>query len=205
MLKLDNINFGYDENLIINDLSIDIKAGECIGIKGGSGSGKSTILRIIAGLEIQKSGRVILNNKDISYIPAFNRNIGYVFQNFALFPHLNVEKNILFGVSNVHKKKRKEKLNKLVEMLEITKYLSRYPHELSGGQKQRVAIARTLITEPLVLLLDEPFSSLDTQLKSKIRLELKEILDKVNITTILVTHDQEDCDVICDRVIDITK
>ena len=203
MLKIDNISFGYDDNLIVKNFSLEVEKGECIGIKGNSGSGKSTILRLIAGLEKIKSGNIIIDGMDVTDTPAFNRNIGYVFQSFALFPHLTVKQNILFGINHLSRNEKQKKLDYVTDMLEISEYINRYPHELSGGQKQRTAIARTLVTEPKLLLLDEPFSSLDSEVKEKIRLEIKNILNKVGITTILVTHDIEDSNVICDRIVEI--
>jgi iron(III) transport system ATP-binding protein len=203
MLKVDNISFGYDQNLIINNFYLDVKKGECIGIKGNSGTGKSTILRLIAGLEKTMSGKIIIDGKDVTDTPTFNRNVGYVFQSFGLFPHLSVKNNILFGIKHLPKNERQKKLKNVVKMLEIDKYLDRFPHELSGGQKQRVAIARSLVLDPKVLLLDEPFSSLDSEIKEKIRVEIKTILNKVGITTILVTHDIQDSNVICDRIVEI--
>ncbi|PKM60840.1 MAG: hypothetical protein CVU99_06180 [Firmicutes bacterium HGW-Firmicutes-4] len=203
MLKVDNISFGYDQNLIINNFHLDVKKGECIGIKGNSGTGKSTILRLIAGLEKTMSGKIIIDGKDVTDTPTFNRNVGYVFQSFGLFPHLSVKNNILFGIKHLPKNERQKKLKNVVKMLEIDKYLDRFPHELSGGQKQRVAIARSLVIDPKILLLDEPFSSLDSEIKEKIRVEIKTILNKVGITTILVTHDIQDSNVICDRIVEI--
>jgi len=203
VLKIDNISFGYDDNLIIKNFSLEVEKGECIGIKGNSGSGKSTILRLIAGLEKVKSGNIIIDGRDITDTPAFNRNIGYVFQSFALFPHLTVKQNILFGINHLSRNEKQKKLAYVTDMLEIAYYINRFPHELSGGQKQRTAIARTLVTEPKLLLLDEPFSSLDSEVKEKIRTEIKSILNKVGITTILVTHDLEDSKVICDRIVEI--
>lgn len=203
MLKVDNISFGYDKNIIINNFYLDVKKGECIGIKGNSGTGKSTILRLIAGLEKVKSGKIIIDGKDVTNTPTFNRNVGYVFQSFALFPHLNVQNNICFGIKHLPRNERIKKLNDVVKMLEIENYLNRFPHELSGGQKQRVAIARSLVIDPKILLLDEPFSSLDSEIKEKIRLEIKDILNKIGITAILVTHDIQDSNVICDRIVEI--
>lgn len=203
MLNVNNISFGYDKNIIINNFSLNVQKGECIGIKGNSGTGKSTILRLIAGLEKVKSGKIIIDGKDVTNTPTFNRNVGYVFQSFALFPHLSVKNNILFGIKHLSKNEKQKKLNDVVNMLEIEKYLHRFPHELSGGQKQRVAIARSLVTDPKILLLDEPFSSLDSEIKEKIRIEIKNILNKVGITTILVTHDIQDSNVICDRIVEI--
>lgn len=205
MLNLNNINFGYTNELVLKDFNLKIDKGERVAITGASGSGKSTILRIIAGLEKVQSGQVILDANDITSTPTHKRQIGFVFQGFALFPHLTVKKNIEYGISNLKKDTRNIEVNRFVKLLDIKDLLDRYPHELSGGQKQRVALARTLVTKPKVLLLDEPFSALDQNLKGKIRKELLETLARLEITTILVTHDKADAEVLCNRTISISK
>lgn len=203
MLKIEKLNFKYDSKEIFKDFSLNIKSGDRIALKGVSGSGKSTLLRLIAGLEKFNSGKILFNNIDITNLSPYRRNFGYVFQDFALFPHLNVEDNVLFGISNLKKNEQKILLNKYTKMLQIESLLKYYPHELSGGQKQRVAIARTLITSPKVILLDEIFSALDSELKERVRLEILHILKTLKITTILVTHDSDDADILCDKTIEI--
>lgn len=203
MLKVSNLRFGYDKNIIIDNLSFEIEEGEIVGLIGKSGSGKSTILRLIAGLEKQWEGNIFLDDKEITHAMPYHRDVAYVFQSLALFPHLTVKKNILYGIKHLNKKEQKEKLNYFTQMLEISNYLNRYPHELSGGQKQRVAIARSLVTSPKLLLLDEPFSTLDAELRKTVRKEIREILKRHNITTIIVTHDKQDVDDMCNRIINV--
>lgn len=200
MISLKNITFEYDKKTpVLNGFDLEVNKGEVVAILGKSGLGKSTILRIIAGLEKADSGQVYLDGIEISNVPTNKRHVGYVFQNHALFPHLTVRKNVEFGLSS------KDDKNKLVQEIcakvDICELLERYPHEISGGQKQRVAIARSLITKPKVLLLDEPFNGLDQELKETIRNDIKEILNTFNITTILVTHDIEDAKALGAKVV----
>lgn len=182
-----------------------VEDGEIVCLLGESGSGKSTILRIIAGLEKSSKGTIIINdsihqNKNIFVLPE-KRNIGMVFQDYALFPHMSVEKNILYGMKIKDKKEKKKKLLQISKMVGIEKYLKRSPHNLSGGQQQRVAFARALASDPKVILLDEPFSNLDTNLKQNIRRDLKDIIKKSNIPTILVSHDKNDAYDLADKII----
>lgn len=203
MLKIEKINFKYDTTKVLSDFSMEVREGERVALKGSSGCGKSTLLRIIAGLEKPYSGTLSFDGKDITKLPPFKREFGYVFQDFALFPHLSVKNNILFGISSYRSEEKKNLLKKYTEMLHIDSLLEHYPHELSGGQKQRVAIARTLITSPKIILLDEVFSALDEGLKEKVRLEILEVLKELRITTILVTHDSRDAEVLCDKIIEM--
>ncbi|ARF16558.1 ABC transporter ATP-binding protein [Sporosarcina ureae] len=206
-VNIQNLSFRYSKKQppVIDRFSFTIEKGEIVGIVGASGSGKSTLLRLLAGLEDPTTGSIELDNRQIVgdnvYIEAEKRGVGMVFQNYALFPHLTVSENICFGL---HKLKRSEKKNRLDEMLELVQlkeFAKRYPHELSGGQQQRVALARALAPSPSILLMDEPFSNLDTNLKSLIRMEVRDILQKANITCLFVSHDQADVDAICDRTI----
>lgn len=189
MLSLKNISFSYDgKHQVLEDVSFDVKQGEIIAILGSSGSGKSTLLNIIAGLEFPTGGKTMLNDVDITNLECEKRKIGLIFQDYALFPHLTVEKNVAFSL--------KDKKDKIVEemlgLVKMSSYKKRYPYELSGGEQQRVAIARSLVAQPQVLLLDEPFSNLDANLKKQVRTEIKEILKHSGTTAILVTHDIED-------------
>jgi iron(III) transport system ATP-binding protein len=184
---------------------MEVEDGEIVCLLGESGSGKSTILRIISGLEKSSKGTVIINdsihqNKNIFVLPE-KRNIGMVFQDYALFPHMSVEKNILFGMKIKDKKEKKKKLFQISKMVGIEKLLKRSPHNLSGGQQQRVAFARALASDPKVILLDEPFSNLDTNLKQNIRRDLKDIIKKSNIPTILVSHDKNDAYDLADKIV----
>jgi len=203
MLKLESIKFKYDNSneQILDGFNLELAEGETLAILGASGCGKSTILRIIAGLEIPQEGSVYINDVDVSKVPTEKRNVGFVFQEYALFPHMTVYENINYGLNSKGNKKKIEEVAKLVG---ITEYLKRYPHELSGGQRQRVALARSIAYQPNILLLDEPFSNLDTELKDQIRNDLKNILNKTNITTILVTHDKDDAEVLADKVLSLS-
>ncbi len=208
-LELKNICFTHtnaQENTLHN-ISFSLEHSKILGIQGASGSGKSTILRVIAGLEIPQSGTISMNQKIICsehiFMEPEKRNIGMVFQDYALFPHLTVEKNILFGVDD--KKNAPAILLEMLDLVNIHDLVKRYPYELSGGQQQRVAIARTLARKPSLLLLDEPFSSLDTALQSKIRSEIQSIVKKSNITTIFVSHNEEDIISISDSIMHLHK
>lgn len=200
MLKVENIEFSYDKkSKVLDGVEFEVGEGEVVAILGGSGSGKSTLLSIIVGLEAPTSGRILLGGADITALPSEKRGIGLVFQDYALFPHLNVERNVGFGL-----RRGKEKESRITEMLELVKmegYRKRYPYELSGGEKQRVAIARSLAPSPRLLLLDEPFSNLDADLRAKVRREVKSIINRAGITAILVTHDIEDAKELARRII----
>lgn len=206
-VEIKNLSFRYHLNSreVIRDFNLSIKKGEIIGILGESGCGKSTLLRLIAGLEIPTTGSLCIDKQDIFndtfLIPAEKRGIGMVFQDYALFPHLTVAQNILFGLHSYPKKERQHRLEEMLELVSLREYADRYPHELSGGQQQRVALARALAPKPSILLMDEPFSNLDADLRGKIRKDLKRILNKEQMTCIFVTHDKEDVQAICDRTI----
>lgn len=200
MIKLENITFAYDKHTtVLDNFNLVVEKGEIVAIKGKSGQGKSTILRLIAGLERSTSGNIYLEGTIINDLPTNKRSIGYVFQNHALFPHLTVRKNIVFGIQD--KANQETLINEIAAKVEISELLDRYPHEISGGQKQRVAIARSLITKPKVLLLDEPFTALDEELKDTIRKDILKILQTFQITTILVTHDLQDAVALEARVV----
>ncbi|MTI61778.1 MAG: ABC transporter ATP-binding protein [Firmicutes bacterium] len=210
-IKMENINFRYKGNSIdiIDDLSLSINKGETVCILGESGSGKSSILRLLAGLEEPYDGYIEIDKKVMKdsniYLPPENRGIGMVFQDYALFPHMTVAKNITYGFTDLKKAERRKRLNEVMELVDIKELADRYPYQLSGGQQQRVALARAIAPQPRVLLLDEPFSNLDANLKDKIREKLKEIIKKINITTILVSHDIEDALNIADRLVIIKE
>ena len=192
MLSLKNISFSYGKNKIISNFSLDIERGSFTSLLGPSGCGKTTLLRIIAGFLKPSSGRIIMNNHDITELPVEKRHIGIVFQDYALFPHLTVFENLMFGFSRNERKNHLADLKETCDSLEINSLLARYPHELSGGQQQRVALGRSLMMKPEVILMDEPLSSLDANLRIKVREELLEIQKKIGITTVYVTHDQEE-------------
>jgi len=204
MVKLENINFSYDGTSdILHNFNLSVDKAEIVAIKGASGSGKSTILRLIAGLESQQTGNIFVNGNLINNLPTNKRNTGFVFQSLALFPHLTVRKNIEFGLHQKSKSERNALVDEIVNKIEISDILDRYPHQISGGQKQRVAIARSLIVKPSVLLMDEPFTALDEDLKDNVRQDIKRILNNFNITTILVTHDKKDATALGARIIEL--
>ena len=204
LLRCSNLNINFGQNQVIKNLSMDLYSGEILSILGPSGCGKTTLLRIIAGLENPTQGMINLDGEEIfgprNNVEPYKRNIGMIFQDYALFPHLSVEKNILFGISHLDSKVQTENLERVQKLTRLDKLLTRYPHELSGGQQQRVAIARTLATNPSVLLMDEPFSNLDASLRLTVRMEMEEILRESNTATIFVTHDREEAFSIADRV-----
>ncbi|WP_130806377.1 ABC transporter ATP-binding protein [Senegalia massiliensis] len=206
-LSIEHLYFKYrnSKKYILNDFNMNIDRGDILSILGESGSGKSTILRLIAGLEEPNKGSIKLNKQiladDSNYILPEKRQIGMVFQDYALFPHMTVSKNIIFGLDRMNRKEKNKRLNEVLKLIDMVEYKDRYPYELSGGQQQRVALARAIAPQPSVLLMDEPFSNLDSELKSKIRKELKSILNKADITTIFVTHDKEDVKAIANKVI----
>jgi iron(III) transport system ATP-binding protein len=210
-VKVKNLSFKYKNTreYTIKNFNIEIEKGDILAILGQSGSGKSTLLRLIAGLETPNSGIIRIDGKIVAdektFIVPEKRDIGMVFQDYALFPHMIVEKNIGFGLKKVSKDKIKERVKEMIELVNLKGYEKRYPYELSGGQQQRVAIARALAPKPALLLLDEPFSNLDTQLKEKIRDEIKSIIKSAGTTSIFVTHDKEDVAHIADKVIIIEE
>ncbi|CAM4349405.1 ABC transporter ATP-binding protein [Paenibacillus alkaliterrae] len=209
--ELSDISFRFAEGKgdVLHNFSMRLNKGEVVGVLGQSGGGKSTLLRIIAGLEVPNSGNISINGRTLvdrkQFVLPEKRGIGMIFQDYALFPHLTVAQNILFGLHRLSRKERLQRLEEMLELIQLQDFRKRFPHELSGGQQQRVAFARSLAPEPELLLMDEPFSSLDADLKHSIREELKRMLRTANMTCILVTHDKEDAAVICDRVVHIAN
>lgn len=192
----------YGDNTIISGLSLDIKEGEFFTLLGPSGCGKTTLLRMIAGFNSIEGGDFYFNDKRINDLDPAKRNIGMVFQNYAIFPHLTVEKNVAFGLANrkLEKTKIQEQTTKFLKLMQIEQYRTRLPERLSGGQQQRVALARALVIQPDVLLMDEPLSNLDAKLRVEMRTVIKDIQLNVGITTVYVTHDQEEAMAISDRI-----
>ncbi|GAB4234146.1 MAG: ABC transporter ATP-binding protein [Ekhidna sp.] len=199
-LNVENISKSFGESTVLKDISFQLHSGEILSLTGESGCGKSTLLRIISGLEIPNKGKVILNGTDITNWPPEKRRFGYVFQNLSLFPHLTVAQNIFFAIS---KKDRSNtpRLSQLLDMTGLSGLGERFPHQLSGGQQQRVALARALAIDPKLLILDEPFSSLDELIKTKIREDVMNLLRELKITTILVSHQPTDAFLIADQLI----
>ena len=194
-LKLDNLTFSYSKNKILNQLNLEICNSEIVCLIGESGTGKTTLLRIIAGLEVQDHGTILLDDEIISNdsynLETHNRNIGLVLQERALFPHLNVFENVTFGMRSSTKTKNL-RCDELLDLFKISKHKSTYPHSLSGGEQQRVALARALAPNPKIILMDEPFNGLDRALKFSLRIDTKEILKKNNTTALIVSHDYND-------------
>lgn len=201
-IKIRNAQKRYGENIIIPNLSLDIKKGEFFTLLGPSGCGKTTLLRMIAGFNSIEEGDFYFNDKKINDLDPSKRNIGMVFQNYAIFPHLTVEKNVEFGLKNrkVSKEEMKKETDKFLKLMQIDTYRDRMPERLSGGQQQRVALARALVIKPDVLLMDEPLSNLDAKLRVEMRTAIKEIQNTVGITTVYVTHDQEEAMAVSDRI-----
>ena len=192
----------YGENVIIPDLSLEIKEGEFFTLLGPSGCGKTTLLRMIAGFNSIEGGEFYFNDKKINDMDPAKRNIGMVFQNYAIFPHMTVRKNVEFGLKNrkLSKEKIKAQTDKFMKLMHVDEYADRLPERLSGGQQQRVALARALCIEPDVLLFDEPLSNLDAKLRVEMRTVIKNIQHSVGITTVYVTHDQEEAMAVSDRI-----
>jgi ABC-type Fe3+/spermidine/putrescine transport system ATPase subunit len=192
----------FGQTVVLDNINFDVSEGEIVVLLGASGSGKTTILRIIAGLETSDIGSVRLHGRDVSELPARERGVGVIFQQYALFPQMSVEKNIGYGLRLRGKPKKgvKQKVNELIELVELGEHRKKYPLQLSGGQQQRVAIARALAYDPDILLFDEPFSALDAQIRSTLRREIRLLLKKINKAAIFITHDQEEALEIADRI-----
>lgn len=201
-IKIRNAVKRYGNNTIISDLSLDIKEGEFFTLLGPSGCGKTTLLRMIAGFNTIEGGDFYFSEKRINDLDPAKRNIGMVFQNYAIFPHLTVKKNVAFGLTNrkISKEQREIETQKFLELMQIAQFKDRMPEKLSGGQQQRVALARALVIQPDVLLMDEPLSNLDAKLRVEMRTAIKNIQHNVGITTVYVTHDQEEAMAVSDRI-----
>ena len=204
LLSLQNISVTYQQQNIVSDINFDLIEGDISCLLGPSGCGKTTLLRIIAGFEKPTLGTVKLKDRIISdskyVVPPEQRRIGMVFQDFALFPHLTVEQNIIFGLKNQNTQNNRQRCNELLKLINLIGTNDKYPHQLSGGQQQRVALARAMAPRPEILLLDEPFSSLDVELREQLAREVRQILKLENITAILVTHDQNEAFAMADKV-----
>ena len=204
ILELSQVNHAYGAHRVINDLSFSLRQGRIACLLGPSGSGKTTALRCIAGFEPITNGRILLSGKIVSSVgyvmPPERRSIGMVFQDYALFPHLTVEKNIAFGLHQLSRRAKTERVKELLDIVGLHKAEAKYPHELSGGQQQRVALARALAPQPAVLLLDEPFSNLDAELRPRLSQEVRAILKGQNATAVLVTHDQQEAFALADEI-----
>lgn len=204
---LKNIKKIYDKNIVINNVDLEIKDKEFIVLVGASGCGKSTILRMIAGLEEITDGDIFIGDKKVNDIPPKDRDIAFVFQSYALYPHMTVRENIAFGLKmrKVDKKVIEEKVQEAAKILDLTEYLDRKPKQLSGGQRQRVALGRAIVRNPKVFLMDEPLSNLDAKLRVQMRSEIKKLHEKLQTTFIYVTHDQTEALTMGDRIVVLDK
>ncbi len=202
-IELSNISKSYGESQVLFNVNAELKTGSMTALVGPSGSGKSTLLRIIAGLEHHGNGRVFIEGRDVTDIPVRERNIGFCFQDYAPFRHMTVADNVAYGlrVRKVPRKDIRVRVSTMLERVGLEALADRYPHELSGGQRQRMALARALIIEPDVLLLDEPFAALDAQVRSDLRLWVRNLQHELGITTILVTHDQSEAMEVADQLV----
>lgn len=201
-LKIKNLHKSFGKHHVLKGIDLDVQEGSFIAFLGPSGCGKTTLLRCIGGLEKIDQGQIILDGQDISHQSAQERNISTVFQSYGLFPQMNVFDNVAYGlkIQGMKAEERKERVEKMIEMVELDDFIYQDVQSLSGGQQQRVALARSLAIEPSLLLLDEPFSSLDRNLKSSLRQQIKDLQKKINLTTIIVTHDQEEAFALADQV-----
>lgn len=200
--RVMNISKRFGATTVLDDVTFDVNEGEIIVLLGASGSGKTTILRIIAGLELPDAGSIILHGKDVTELPARMRGTGVIFQAYALFPKMNVEANIGYGLRlrRTSKADVKKAVDRLIEMVHLEEHRKKFPSQLSGGQQQRVAIARALAYEPEVLLFDEPFGALDAQIRTTLRREIRALLKQINVPSVFITHDQEEALELGDRI-----
>jgi len=184
----------FDETFAVKQVNLSVRKGELFALLGSSGCGKSTLLRMLAGLESVTSGKILIDGEDLAQMPPYRRPVNMMFQSYALFPHMTVEGNVAFGLKQegVPKAELKDRVQSVLDLVQMGRFARRKPHQLSGGQQQRVALARSLIKRPKLLLLDEPMSALDKQIRQRTQIELVNILDKVGVTCIMVTHDQEE-------------
>ena len=198
-----DVNKSFGDFAALTDVSVEILSGSLTALLGPSGGGKSTLLRVIAGLEKADSGLVEIEGRDATTLPAQDRGVGFVFQHYAAFKHLSVARNVAFGLEIRKRPKAeiKKKVDELLELVHLEQFAHRYPAQLSGGQRQRMALARALAVEPQVLLLDEPFGALDAQVRKELRAWLRRLHDQVHVTTVFVTHDQEEAMEVADSIV----
>ncbi|CAB3782138.1 Spermidine/putrescine import ATP-binding protein PotA [Paraburkholderia ultramafica] len=192
----------FGETVAVKGVNLSVKKGELFALLGSSGCGKSTLLRMMAGLESVTSGKILIDGQDLAQLPPYRRPVNMMFQSYALFPHMTVEANVAFGLKQegVPKAELNERVQTALELVQMGRFAKRKPHQLSGGQQQRVALARSLVKRPKLLLLDEPMSALDKQIRQRTQIELVNILDKVGVTCMMVTHDQEEAMTMADRL-----
>jgi sulfate transport system ATP-binding protein len=203
LIAVDSVSKRFGDFAALEDVTVEVPDGSLTALLGPSGSGKSTLLRIIAGLEEPSAGRVVIHDQDVTHLPPQKREIGFVFQHYAAFKHMSVRDNVAFGLK-IRKQPKdavKRRVDELLEVVGLTGWAERYPSQLSGGQRQRMALARALAVEPAVLLLDEPFGALDANVRHELREWLRRLHDEVHVTTVIVTHDQEEAMAISDRIV----
>lgn len=207
LLTLENVSVAYDNQYILENFNLHIEKGQLISLLGPSGCGKTTTLRLIAGFLEAKDGKFLFDGKDYTRVPVNKRNFGFVFQSYALFPHMSVYDNVAFGLRlrKVSEAEVKARVQNILDVVSLGGFEKRFPKELSGGQRQRVAIARALVIQPDLLLFDEPLSNLDANLRVNMRVEIRRIQQELGITTVYVSHDQEECFSISDRVAIMNK
>ncbi|MBD7937680.1 ABC transporter ATP-binding protein [Cytobacillus sp. Sa5YUA1] len=205
MLKLENISKKYHNKSVLENIDLEIQAGEIVSLLGQSGSGKTTLLNIILGLTKMDSGKIYYENEDLTNVKMKDRGFNIVFQDYALFPHLNAYENIVYGLKNKKSTDSKKELKEYIDFLELGPHLDKKISQLSGGQKQRVALARTLVMKPRILLLDEPLSALDGVIKESIKERIKSIAKQYQLTTIIVTHDPEEALTLSDKILIINQ
>tara|TARA_Y100001935_G_C17296944_1_gene506685 strand:- start:792 stop:1844 length:1053 start_codon:yes stop_codon:yes gene_type:complete len=204
LLEVNSICAGYEKHNVVDSLSFKVKEGEIVSLLGASGCGKTTVLRTIAGFEPLRGGTIKIRNDNVASqkntLPPEKRSIGMVFQDFALFPHLTITENIAFGLREINQEEKQERISYLLNAVNLPDLGKRYPHELSGGQQQRVALARALAPRPSLILMDEPFSNLDVDMREKLSLEIRDILSAQGITAVMVTHDQHEAFAMSDKI-----
>ncbi len=206
-IHINNVMKKYEDNVVIRDLTANIESGELFTLLGPSGCGKTTLLRMIAGFNTVEHGTIAFDNQVINNIPVHKRNFGMVFQNYAIFPNMTVYRNIEYGLKNrkLPKAEIEKRVSEIMETVQISQFKDRYPDKLSGGQQQRVALARAIVVQPQVLLMDEPLSNLDAKLRIEMREAIREVQKQIGITTVYVTHDQEEALAISDRIAVMNK
>jgi sulfate/thiosulfate transport system ATP-binding protein len=202
-IKVENARKQFGDFVALDEVSIEVRDGSLTALLGPSGSGKSTLLRVIAGLEEPDAGRVLISGDDMTRVPVQNRNVGFCFQHYAAFKHMTVRDNVAFGLQ-IRKRPKQEiddRVHELLGLVQLEGFIDRYPSQLSGGQRQRMALARALAVEPKVLLLDEPFGALDARVRMELRQWLRRLHDEVHVTTIFVTHDQEEAMDVAEQIV----
>jgi sulfate transport system ATP-binding protein len=206
-IEVRNLNKRFGQTVVCDNINLDIPSGELVALLGPSGSGKTSLLRIIAGLEVPDSGSVLFHGKDATFADVRERQVGFVFQHYALFGHMTIFENVAFGLRVRPKATRpsereiRAKVNELLKLVQLDWIADRYPHQLSGGQRQRIALARALAVEPKVLLLDEPFGALDAKVRKELRRWLRRLHDEMHVTSVFVTHDQDEAMEVADRIV----